>query len=210
MSLAPRSRSAGQGIHNIHQVRLPPIDWYHVFFDARAQEPGSLVTGEATPLYHFHPDVAKRIHDAGLNPKFLVILRCPIDRAGRIIDTKSKRVAKIAPSPRCLPRKLIHTATRTSEVLEARWDRFDIDKALWTIPALRMKAKKKNRVPFTPRAIAILKSIPQQSDLALLGAKAGRPLFNMAMTQLMRRMDLGHRAVAGFRPSFPDWACSPE
>lgn len=68
-------------IHYFDQVRLPPMDWYRAFFDARSDGPGTPITGEATPLYLFHPDVAQRIHDAGLNPKFLVILRCPIDRA---------------------------------------------------------------------------------------------------------------------------------
>ncbi len=101
---------------------------------------------------------------------------------------------------------LIHTATRTSEVLEARWDEFDFDNALWTIPGHRMKAGKEHRVPLTPRAIAILKSIPQQCDLVFPGAKAERPLSNMSMTQLMRRMDLGHFTVHGFRSSFRDWA----
>lgn len=74
------------------------------------------------------------------------------------------------------------------------------------IPAHRMKAGKEHRVPLTPQAIAILTSIPQQCDLVFPGAKAGRPLSNMAMTQLMRRMDLGHFTVHGFRSSFREWA----
>jgi integrase len=36
---------------------------------------------------------------------------------------------------------LILTATRTSEVLEARWDEIDSHERLWIIPAARMKAK---------------------------------------------------------------------
>ncbi len=36
-------------------------------------------------------------------------------------------------------RFLILTAGRTSEVLKARWDEIDSDKAIWTVPAVRMK-----------------------------------------------------------------------
>ena len=36
----------------------------------------------------------------------------------------------------------ILTATRTSEVLNARWTEFDLDAGLWTIPAERMKARR--------------------------------------------------------------------
>jgi integrase len=42
---------------------------------------------------------------------------------------------------------LILTATRTSEVLGATWGEVDLDKAIWTIPAVRMKAGKEHRVP---------------------------------------------------------------
>ncbi|CAH1689723.1 hypothetical protein CHELA1G11_20545 [Hyphomicrobiales bacterium] len=35
---------------------------------------------------------------------------------------------------------LILTATRTSEVLDARWDEIDADQAVWAIPKARMKA----------------------------------------------------------------------
>jgi hypothetical protein len=39
---------------------------------------------------------------------------------------------------------LILTAARTSEVIGAKWDEFDLGPALWTIPAERMKAKREH------------------------------------------------------------------
>ena len=49
---------------------------------------------------------------------------------------------------------LILTASRTSEVLEARWS--EIDGHIWTIPAERMKGKREHKVPFSPRCLQIL------------------------------------------------------
>jgi integrase len=38
------------------------------------------------------------------------------------------------------------------------------------------------------------------------GGKQGRPLSNMAMTSVLRRMDRGDITVHGFRSTFRDWA----
>ncbi len=51
---------------------------------------------------------------------------------------------------------LILTAGRTSEVLEAEWSEIDDRDALWTVPAVRMKAKRIHRVPLGTRAMLIL------------------------------------------------------
>jgi hypothetical protein len=46
------------------------------------------------------------------------------------------------------------------------------------------------------------------SDLARKppGGKAGKPLSNMAMTEVLRRMGRGDITVDGFRSTFRDWA----
>lgn len=48
------------------------------------------------------------------------------------------------------------TATRSQEARGARWDEIDIDKALWVIPAPRMKGKKEHRIPLSERAMMLL------------------------------------------------------
>ena len=50
----------------------------------------------------------------------------------------------------------ILTATRTSEVLNARWSEFDLDAELWIVPAERMKARREHRVALSRRALAIV------------------------------------------------------
>lgn len=101
---------------------------------------------------------------------------------------------------------LIHTACRTSEVLDARWVEFDLDAALWTIPAERMKAGREHRIPLTPAALDLLRSLPQVSSFVFPGNQPTKPLSNMSMTQVLRRMQITGVTVHGFRSSFRDWA----
>jgi integrase len=99
----------------------------------------------------------------------------------------------------------ILTAARTGEVIGARWSEIDLGKAIWTIPADRMKAGKEHRVPLSPRALEILESLkPLGSEWLFPGAKGGK-LSGMAMTMLMRRMEVD-ATVHGFRSGFRDWA----
>jgi integrase len=100
----------------------------------------------------------------------------------------------------------ILTAARTGEVIGAVWDEIDLDAKLWTIPAKRMKTKKEHRVPLPDRAIAILKALPREGDYVFPGGRAGAAISNMAMAQLLKRMDRLDITVHGFRSTFRDWA----
>src|SRR5262249_15904357 len=79
---------------------------------------------------------------------------------------------------------------------------------VWVIPAERMKAEKEHRVPLSAPAIAILEDMAKLRDgeFVFPGAKRGRPLSDMAMLMLLRRMGLGDLTVHGFRSTFRDWA----
>ena len=100
----------------------------------------------------------------------------------------------------------ILTGTRTSEILNASWDEIDFQANTWTIPAVRMKAAKEHRVPLAKRSMEILKAANDDSsgDYVFKGAKSGKPLSNMAMAELLKRMGVDV-TVHGFRSSFRDW-----
>ena len=98
----------------------------------------------------------------------------------------------------------ILTAARTGEVIGAKWDEIDLDKAVWTIPANRMKAGKEHRVPLSLRAVEILQSTQELRKEGLFPAVRGGALSGMAMAMLLRRMDVDV-TVHGFRSSFRDW-----
>jgi integrase len=99
----------------------------------------------------------------------------------------------------------ILTATRTSEVVNATWAEFSGGE--WTIPGTRMKSGRPHRVPLSKAAVAVLKRMEGQDDTYVFpGLKHGKPLSNMAMLNLLKRMDRKTITVHGFRSTFRDWA----
>jgi integrase len=101
----------------------------------------------------------------------------------------------------------ILTAARTGEVIGATWAEIDIPGATWTIPAPRMKAGKEHRVPLSARALELLESLPREGEFVFIGGRAGKPLSNMAMLELIRGMKPGTGYVPhGFRSTVRDWA----
>jgi integrase len=105
---------------------------------------------------------------------------------------------------------LILTAARTGEVIGARWDEFDLGEKLWAIPGERMKAGREHRAPLSLRALAILDELralrAYGGEWVFPGGRPGRPLSNMAMLKVLRRMGRGGLTAHGFRSSFRDWA----
>jgi len=102
----------------------------------------------------------------------------------------------------------ILTAARTGEVIGAQWNEIDRDAKLWTIPGERMKGRREHRVPLSEAALALLDALGQQriGEFVFVGGKTGRPLSNMAMLVLLRRMKRADLTVHGFRSTFRDWA----
>jgi integrase len=102
---------------------------------------------------------------------------------------------------------VILTAARTSEVLGCRWSEIDMANRLWIIPGERMKAGREHRVPLADRAVEILEEMTanRESDFVFPGASAGKPLSNMALAMLLRRMGRTAVTVHGFRSAFADW-----
>jgi integrase len=101
----------------------------------------------------------------------------------------------------------ILTACRTGEVLGAMWTEIDMINKVWTIPAERMKAARPHRVPLVPATLEMLEGQKGLDTILVFpGPKQGRPLSDMAMLTLLRRMDRDDITVHGFRSTFRDWA----
>jgi integrase len=121
------------------------------------------------------------------------------------------------------------TAARSGEVRGMTWDEIDFgdrdktdltDKtpvatlatsATWAIPASRMKAGRAHRVPLTPEAVAVLKSLPRTESPYVFHAQRGGMLSDMTLSAVMRRMQESEAKAgrAGFldpaskRPAVP-------
>jgi integrase len=117
---------------------------------------------------------------------------------------------------------LILTASRSGEVRGAMWDEIDLDKALWIVPAQRMKMQREHRVPLTVEAVDLLKALPRLdgNPLVFPGVRGGQ-LSDMTLSMLMRRqhqaaveaggqgyLDRVNKRPAvphGLRSTFRDW-----
>lgn len=103
---------------------------------------------------------------------------------------------------------LILTAARTGEVIGARWEEVDVDGALWTVPAARMKGGREHRVPLVERAVEILRDLQviRRGEFVFPSFVASKHLSDGAFDRLLDRMKVSGATPHGFRSSFRDWA----
>jgi integrase len=109
-------------------------------------------------------------------------------------------------SARCLEFSIL-TAARSGEARAADWREIDLEKGIWAVPAEKMKAKKEHRVPLSPAAVRLLKSIEREHDVDWVfpSPRGKRPLSDMSLLAIMRRQGL-EATPHGFRSTFRDWA----
>jgi hypothetical protein len=71
-----------------------------------------------------------------------------------------------------------------------------------------MKAGREHRIPLSPRALAILRTLKKMEagEFVFPGQVRNKPLSSMAMEMVLRRMKVADATVHGFRSSFRDWA----
>ncbi len=112
---------------------------------------------------------------------------------------------------RCLELAML-TAARTSEALLAEWREFDLDAAVWTVPASKMKAGEEHVVYLPAHAVRILRDLQAlRLDSTMVfpsPMKRGQALSNMAMLAVLGRMGVRDRTtVHGLcRATFSTWA----
>lgn len=173
--------------------------------------------GNLQPLLGSPNKLKKRLHEeAGEDGHFPAL---PFKRTASFLAALAKREATSALALRFA----VLTVARTSEVLGARWREIDLDAALWTIPAARMKAGKEHRIPLSPQAVAMLGELQPEGGKAdpaehVFQAAGGGALSQMALLMLLRRMNEGEAGptwvdaalrpitVHGLRSTFRDWA----
>jgi integrase len=101
----------------------------------------------------------------------------------------------------------ILTAARSGEALGVRWD--EIEGAVWTIPAERMKEGKAHVVPLSPRAVEIIDAMPRNSEFVFTSIdkrRAGKQIGRDAFKETLSAMGVIDATPHGFRSTFADWA----
>lgn len=103
---------------------------------------------------------------------------------------------------------LILTAARSSEAREATWKEIDWETGIWTVPAERMKAGKRHRMPLSKNTLKLLKPFKSamRSEFVYPGQSPKRPISEAAIRKLLERMAIQNVTIHGFRSSFRDWA----
>lgn len=105
----------------------------------------------------------------------------------------------------------ILTATRTAEIIGARWSEFDElkypSRALWRIPGARMKKDREHLIPLNRQALSILKALHARTGHGelLFPAADGRSGHMSNNTMLFHCYAMGYRnktTMHGFRGSF--------
>ncbi len=90
---------------------------------------------------------------------------------------------------------------RPGELRQAEWVEFNLDQAIWTIPATRMKMRQDHIVPLAPQAVAILRDLqPLTSEgrYVFPGARtSARPMSNNAVNAALRRMGYPRDEMSG-------------
>jgi integrase len=189
------------------------LDWARARGHRDGQNP-AMWKGHLDHLLPAKSKVAKVEHHPAL----------PYPRIGEFMSDLFRRDGTAAMALRFV----VLTAARANEVFGMTWGEVDLTAKLWTIPGDRMKGGRQHRVPLNEPALAILCEMMPGDNVRDIGkryvfpgAKPGRPLSNMAMLELIRRMNC-EREVAGlprwadpesrdvvphgFRSSFKDWA----
>lgn len=184
-----------------------------------------------TPIWHQKPETARRLRQrmrrvfAWAKGANMYLEENPVDRASGSLPRQAatKRHHPAMPYQE-LPeffralgersgvaalalRFLILTASRSGEVRGARWSEINLPERTWAIPSDRMKTSKPHRVPLTDTAIEILDQV-RGLDQALVfpGQRRGRPMSDMTIAAVMKRMGASEFVPHGFRSTFRDWA----
>ena len=102
---------------------------------------------------------------------------------------------------------LVLTAARSGEVRLTTWEEIDLAGQVWTVPAMRMKAKRGHRVPLSGRAAEILEAARALGDgkSLVFPMRSGKPISMSTIPKMLQHLRIA-AAAHGFRSSFRDWA----
>ena len=127
-------------------------------------------------------------------------------------DAISKiRASQAAAATKLALELMVLTATRPGEVRHAHWGEFDLDTAVWTIPATRYKTGTEFRVPLSGRAVELLteaSDLTSGAGLVFPSPTTQQPLSPNTFVKLLRDLDIATTAH-GLRATFRSW-CSDQ
>lgn len=132
--------------------------------------------------------VPKRKHHRHLSEKELAKFWSLVPRQGAHFTTQAAT------------QMLFYTMVRKNELIRARWDEFDLDGAIWDVPADRMKMRKAHRVYLPRQAVSLLSVLKpmtghQEYVFPTIYTSTGRvaPMGEVSLNHFFKRIDFGVR-----------------
>jgi integrase len=107
---------------------------------------------------------------------------------------------------------LVLLAPRPGELRLARWEEFDVEEAVWRIPAERMKMRRPHRVPLPPQALDLLDELHRISGTSAYVFPSSRswksPISQNTFNSALRRLGYKKHELSahGFRATFSTFA----
>lgn len=94
---------------------------------------------------------------------------------------------------------------RSREIRTLEWHELDLEAAIWTTPAAKMKKRKDHRQPLSKQAIALIRAIEPLTGGGrfVLGNDTDQPMSENAMLYAIKRFD--NVTVHGFRATLGSW-----
>jgi integrase len=109
------------------------------------------------------------------------------------------------PTTRDALRLAAHVFVRPGELRHAEWEEFDLDAAVWSIPAEKMKMRRPHRVPLARQSLTILRDLKEVTGsgrwLFPSVRTFARPISENTLNAALRRLGYSSEAMSthGFR-----------
>lgn len=199
-------------VGNLPLIEIKPMQWLQVFRKVEARGAFEILRKErqrcqevyryaiATGRAEYNP--IADIGGALQSPSTSHYPFLPIEEIPHLLQStqacRGNDIVKIA------TRLLVLTGVRTSELRCAPWSEFDLENALWQIPAERMKMRRPHVVPLPTQVLEALRELEALSGgytLAFPGRNdPSKPMSEAAINQMLKRSGYGGKATGhGFR-----------
>ena len=103
-------------------------------------------------------------------------------------------------------------APRPGELRLARWNEFDLEEAVWRVPAERMKMRRPHRVPLAPQSIDRLRELQRHTGTSAYLLPSSRswkkPISENTLNAALKRLGYSSEQITahGFRATFSTFA----
>lgn len=109
-----------------------------------------------------------------------------------LLKAIEKNEPRLFPQTIIATKLLLLTFVRTSELIQAKWNEFDLENGEWVIPAERMKMRKEHKVPLSRQAIELLQEVKKWNGhrdwLFPNQVRPNKPMSNNTILGVFRRL----------------------